>query len=967
MAQHRSPAFQDRSQDPEATVVIRSGGSPTAPAGHDPEATVVIRSGGNPTAPAGHDPEATVVIPAARIAAARKPEAVMPAAARRAAPAPPVTARKPEAAPPVAARRAAPAPPVAARRADPAPPAAAGRPEAARPATAATTSWPTNRSIGEETVRLTVPAARGPRLDEAATQVIPRPEADTQALPRLEADTRLIPRPEADTQVLPRLEAQETQVIRLPAAPVPVRPTPAPTAGPVRPAPTAAPVPAPVPAPTAGPADAPGPDSRPEFAAAAVLAGLAGVAGQLVPHGGVRVLLLLVLIGAGPGAAAMSFATVRNRLTAWALATALSLSLAVAPAVLTLWLHIWHPAAALGALAAATLLTGAVRAVRLSRAGVRWSRPGRSGPAEPPADRLRTVLPLVTLPAAATLWIITLVRTSPSAIDSYGMSASLGVPFLIALGLLGLGFGFELFGRARPLVLTAGILAVPAIMQGTVPILSGTIEYAWTYKHLGVVELIRDHGHLIDSTDIYQQWPGFFAVMALLSHVSGLDPISFAAWSSLVCMLVNLLMTAALLRQFTANRRVVALAALLTQLAMWVDIGYFSPQGYVYPLMLAFWLIVVRWLTGAPTGHITRFPRAGRLRAWLTRDMPDRPEPARATRLWAAAAATVVYAAIVVSHQLTPVMMMVPLVGLSVLGVLRPRLLTVVLGVVLLGFLAPRMGSVNSQYQIFDFDLFANASGNASTWSTPEQEFSALVARCLALGLWAAALLTVWRARHRLGTVLVAALLAYLPITTLAGGSYGGEAIYRVYAFSLPFTALLVATLWAGGNPRPGRLLTAGSGLLVAVLMFAGLQGLQGQLRVHLVGRGDITAAEHLYAHATPGAGIILVAPNFPTKLKANYGSYNRGHVSVDISLIGDPYFTGNLNSSRLADIKQYIEAMNHPVDYLVVSESMERQTDYFGTLPHGSFASLEQGLRASPDWKVFYDAPGVTIFQLVR
>ncbi|WP_203723756.1 hypothetical protein, partial [Actinoplanes teichomyceticus] len=62
MAQHRSPAFQDRSQDPEATVVIRSGGSPTAPAGHDPEATVVI--------------------PAARIAAARKPEAVMPAAAR---------------------------------------------------------------------------------------------------------------------------------------------------------------------------------------------------------------------------------------------------------------------------------------------------------------------------------------------------------------------------------------------------------------------------------------------------------------------------------------------------------------------------------------------------------------------------------------------------------------------------------------------------------------------------------------------------------------------------------------------------------------------------------------------------------------------------------------------------------------------------------------------------------------------
>ncbi|GAA2705357.1 hypothetical protein [Actinoplanes palleronii] len=700
-------------------------------------------------------------------------------------------------------------------------------------------------------------------------------------------------------------------------------------------------------------------DARLEFAAAAVVAGAAGLVAQLIPHGGTRLMLLMVLIVVGPGAAVMAFAPVRNRLTAWSMAAALSLSASVAPAVLTLWLHVWNPAASLGGLAAASLLTGAVQAVRLTRSGVRWPRPRLTDPDQPPAGRLTRWLPLVTLPAALALWIIAMVRTSASDIGAYGLSSTLGVPFLVALALLGVGFTTELFGRARPLVLTAGLLAVPAIMQATVPIVSGTVEYAWTYKHLGVVELIRDNHHLIDSSDIYQQWPGFFALLAMLSHVSGLDPISFAAWSSLACMLLNALMTAALARQFTANRRVIALTALLAQMSMWVDIGYFSPQGYVYPLMLAFWVIVIRWMTGPPA-------RVGRLNRWLTRDMPERAEPSRATQLRAGAAATVIFAAIVVSHQLTPVMMMVPLVAMAVLGVLRPRLLVVVLGVVLVAFLAPRMGSVSSQYTIFDFNIFANASGNAKSWSTPEQEFSALVARALAIGLWATALFAVWRARRRLGTVLVAALLAYLPITTLAGGSYGGEAIYRVYAFSLPFTALLVATLWAGGKPHRTWYWKIGSGLMAAALMFAGLQGLQGQSRVNVVSRGDITAAEYLYAHAAPDAGIILVAPNFPTKLAANYGSYNKGHVSVDISLVGDPYFTGNINSSRLADLKTYVEAMRYTTNYLVVSDSMDRQTTYFGTLPAGSLTSLTDGLSTSTDWQVFYKAPGVVIYRLV-
>ena len=714
-------------------------------------------------------------------------------------------------------------------------------------------------------------------------------------------------------------------------------------------------------------------DNRAEFALLGALAGAAGTAAQLVPQGTWRLVLLLVLVSFGPGAALLSFANVRSRLVAWALTLAGSLTITCGAAVGTLWTHVWDPAATLGVLAGGTLIAGAARLTRLVRAGVPW-RPPAFGTGEPAAGgRLTGALPLVALAAAVALWIVALVRLGPADVGAYGFSAALGVPFLLAVLSLCLGFAAELFGRARPAVLTAVLLAVPVIMQAGVPILDGTTEYAWTYKHFGVVDLLRDNGHLLSSTDIYQQWPGFFAVVALISRVAAVDALSFAAWSSLAFGLVNMLMAAALLRQFTADRRIVALGVLLSQAAMWVDIGYFSPQAFVYSLMLAFWIIVARWLLGAPAAPAGPAGRIARVRAWLTRGLPARawssgrrgePGP-RTRRLLAAAAATAVFAAITVSHQLTPVVMLVPVTALAVLGLLRPRLLAVVLAAVVVAFVAPRLATVSSQYNVLDFDLLANASGNASDWRTPQQEFSAAVARSLALGVWLTALVAVWRARRRPGRVLVPALLGFLPMATLAGGNYGGEAIYRVFAFSLPFAALLIARWWAGRGRRGARATVASAVVLAAVLL-AALQGLQGQLAVHQVRATDVAAAEYFYANAVPDSGLVLAAPNFPTKLTGDYGSFNRGHVSVDISLVGDPIFTGTLDGGRVADVEQYVRAYGYATNYLVVSDAMADYTDYFGTEPPGAMASLDSALRASTHWTVWYQAPGVTIFKLI-
>jgi hypothetical protein len=580
------------------------------------------------------------------------------------------------------------------------------------------------------------------------------------------------------------------------------------------------------------------------------------------------------------------------------------------------------------------------------------------------ACRRRVVgaVPIVSLLTGVATWVYSLVEFDPATVDGYGLTAAIGVPFVAAILLITLGLTTELFGRTRRTVLTAGLLMVTAVLHATVPLTYGALEYAWTYKHIGTVDLIRDNGHLLDNNDIYQMWPGFFATLAMPSGASGVDALAFATWSSLAFGLINMLLLAALLRQFTTNRKVIVLGVALFQICMWVDTGYFSPQAFVYSLMLGFWLIVTRWLMTAPPAAAEGAGLISRARAGLVRGLPMQTGHDRRTRVFAGLAATAVFAAIVMSHQLSPFLMMIPVTVLVVLGVIRPRVLLVVWGLVVVAFVAPRMPSVAEQYGLFDLNVAGNVTGNAKSWGTDGQRFSALVARCLALSVWSFALLAVWPARRKLGAVLVPVVIGFSPFVALAGQSYGGEAIYRVFAFSLPFAALLIAGVWV--KERRGVFVAVLSGVVLAAATLASLQGLQGQIAVHQVPTADVKAAQYFYANAQPGSTLVLMARNFPTRLTGNYGDFNKGR-TMDVALIDDPVFINRINGAELPVIEEYIRHLGTRDNYLVVSTQMAEYTDYFGMLPEGSTASLESALRTSTNWFPFYQGDGVAIYQL--
>ena len=102
--------------------------------------------------------------------------------------------------------------------------------------------------------------------------------------------------------------------------------------------------------------------------------------------------------------------------------------------------------------------------------------------------------------------------------------------------------------------------------------------------------------------------------------------------------------------------------------------------------------------------------------------------------------------------------------------------------------------------------------------------------------------------------------------------SYGGEAIYRVFLFSAPWCALLIAELIA---ELRGALRPLVSAVVCAAALLAGLQGLYGPTAVYAFTPPELAASLWLYGHAPPGSLLILPADDFPGLEVANYAAYD--------------------------------------------------------------------------------------------
>ena len=454
--------------------------------------------------------------------------------------------------------------------------------------------------------------------------------------------------------------------------------------------------------------------------------------------------------------------------------------------------------------------------------------------------------------------------------------------------------------------------------------------YAWTYKHLGVVDYIQHAHTLARDVDVYNGWPGMFALTAWFSDLTGIPPMSIAHWFTPVFHVAFAVLVYGVARAWRFAPMTAVTATFLVATLNWVEQDYFSPQAMTM-LFVAGIIIVVG----------------------LSRDRPV------GTLLLIA-----LFAAATVTHQLTPYWVLL-LIGLLVVSrKMKPWWIVFPLGAMLIAFLLYNWDSA-SQYTLFSSDVLKNTESNVPTVGVLGQRLTSAGIRGMSVGIWvttAVVLLVRWRRKQEFW---VLGLLALSPMMILGGQSYGGEAVFRVFLYSLIGCCLVLAppavSMLQGGLKRYVGGLAA---LLIATAL--SVQGYTGSWYANVMPRVQVETAKTVLAQAELPAYLTAVAPVWPERSTWRYVDYARFNKRFDGLMINAANLAGR-HFDNQADYEEFVRALGSRPDastYLIITDQMRVYSWYFGILPWDALPNLKEWLKRDTErWEPFYDGQGITVF----
>ena len=711
-------------------------------------------------------------------------------------------------------------------------------------------------------------------------------------------------------------------------------------------------------------------------------------------HSPVRLPLALVFLLLVPGVSlAVALRLPSLHVTA-TLAMGLSLSADLLVANFALVWHIWSPLRVVCVLAGVSLVTLPVAVWRLrahpnpviaTPAGGELVEPERdagveggggtstspavdlSPPPEPEAKRgLRAHFDVLGVTAAAVALAFYLYGVSLVDLDnvtpSLGMISALNWPMFVGLGVLVAALGWELLPkRTRDGSIAILVIVLVFAMFSLPNIADSAASLSTSYTHVGLMEYIQAHGAILDHFDARFSWPGFFSAAGILTESAGLsDPRLLLSWAPVFYELLLLLPLTLTARWVCPDRRLAWIAVVLCYGGLWSEQDYFSPQATAYVLYVVM-LSVIVWFVGGERVLAAR--RHGRPPGWGGRlmrlhvDPPPRPNGVSSVQLLATELGLLVIAsAMIVSHQLTPLALILVLTVSSALAVTRFRLLWLLVLVVFVawfsygakqywaGHAGAVFGDLGNLRGVFDSGVSQRIAGPA-TYRHMQYVRLGLSALYLLGGLAGAI-----KARHRPWTPLLAAL-CIAPFGILGLQSYGGEAVIRTFLYAMPFLAVLTSYLFA---PLL-RLRPVVTWLCVTVLLMASVLGLIAARGVNVaferVTVDQVDAARDLDAVAPPGS-LVGEAEEFGPVGVLTIGE-------IKLRTLTSP-------NGCWPDLVSCADAAN--VNYLYFSAGQQ----VFGSLRNGYPTDwlLGQGvaqLVASGHWTVLAQTPHAVVLQAVK
>jgi hypothetical protein len=585
-------------------------------------------------------------------------------------------------------------------------------------------------------------------------------------------------------------------------------------------------------------------------------------------------------------------------------------------------------------------------------------------------SRLRHLALALPAIAALVLWRLSLLHVDVSSLGQYGLPPALPIAWYVALVLAILGTVAATTVRpSSGLIMIGSVVVVAIILYGTVPVLSAQPHYAWVYKHIGVVRYLEAHGKVNPNIDIYNRWPGFFALAAMFSTVGGnLNPEAYASWAELFFLLLDVLLLMAAVKSITRDLRIAVGAALFFILSNWVGQTYYSPQAFAFVLGLALITIMFRQLRVTGTSYSRRLARVlervGRV--------PQLPVPADSTAKWprwaVIAAVFGLDAVIVASHQLTPYMLLIGIALLMLCGVVRPWWVLVGMGVMTFTYLAANFHFIQHNYGVFSsFDPFNNAQDSTTPEvPLPGKVFNTDVELLLIVALWLGGVAAMVRLLRRglLVRALPFAVLAVAPFVVIFGQNYGGEVSLRIILFSSPWCAALIA--WALATvtrPRLKWVLTTFVAVLFAALF---VPSFLGQEELNIISPAEVQASEWFYYHAPRGTVLVLAAPGFPYRYGGTYSEFRGPEGDANPNLLTSAIFQSRQLGA--ADVRRVVRKIEEYAKhgYIAFTKDETEYGEVMGLTPEGALANLQAAVARSPEFRPWYRNTDAQIYELV-
>ncbi len=621
----------------------------------------------------------------------------------------------------------------------------------------------------------------------------------------------------------------------------------------------------------------------------------------------------------------------------------------------------------------------------------------------------RTIfVPLLFITCAFILWYVSLPQIDPGKMNDLGLVSVLPATYFAALGVLAISYIMSIHQKdSKEYILFIHILLLIIIIHGTPQIVYGTLRYAWAWKHVGIVEYIQRNGSVnptINDLNAYHNWPGFFALAAMYNTVAGIaSSLSYAGWGPVFFNLIDFGAILILFKTLTNDRRLVWLSIWIFFLFSWIGQDYFSPQAFAYFLYLVTIVIVLKWFRREPAmaqADVKPGIRSTKLYKLYTsiinHPIPD-DQGVRQTnvrqRLFLILALIMIFTAIASSHQLTPLMLISALALLVIFQVTNQRFLPILMAAITtiwIVFMAVGFLNGNLYWIVKSIgSLLENVNGNFINLAiaSPGQQLIAKIDRLLSVAIWILGFAGVYR-RYRAGKWdYVAILLAIAPLPMVMLNSYGGEMIFRVYMFSLPFVSFLAGSII---YPRLEGGMSLKAPLFATLLSFIIIPGFlisyYGKERMNYFSPYEVATAQYIFTTAPKGSLIMDGVYGWPRQY-THYEDYNYQYISllppeqinnilknparqlpyyIESGTPGSVFVTPNQAPETEPNLPGVQGKADYPAAFLVITRSQIAQAEMTGSLPAGWATTIENSLSKSPNFRVIYSNQDAVIYQYV-